>query len=57
MFELRKEAEMRLHSEKMARELAMKNLLKRQRAEGGETDENPALRSEGDGPRAVARLL
>ncbi|GAA4046258.1 hypothetical protein [Streptomyces shaanxiensis] len=48
MFELRKEAEMRLHSEKMARELAMKNLLKRQRAEGGETDENPALRPESD---------
>ncbi|MCL8010813.1 hypothetical protein [Streptomyces sp. AS02] len=51
MFELRKEAEMRLHSERTARELALRNLLKRQRAESGETgetDENPALQPESD---------
>lgn len=49
MFELRKEAEMRLHSEKMARELALKKLLKRQREEVGGTDEKPAaLQPESD---------
>ncbi|MFG2549036.1 hypothetical protein [Streptomyces sp. NPDC048581] len=48
MFELRKEAEMRLHSEKMARELALKNLLKRQRAEAGETEENAVRQPEND---------
>ncbi|SDN93994.1 hypothetical protein SAMN04487981_107344 [Streptomyces sp. cf386] len=50
MFELRKEAEMRLHSEKMARELALKNLLQRQRAANGEADEKPALQPEGERP-------
>ncbi|ELS52352.1 hypothetical protein STVIR_6734 [Streptomyces viridochromogenes Tue57] len=44
VFELRKEAEMRLHSEKLARELA----LKKRRAEDGETHEDPALRPESD---------
>lgn len=45
MFDLRTEAEMRLHSDTMAKELA----LKKQREEGAETDENTALRPESDG--------
>lgn len=44
MFDLRTEAEMRLHSDKMAKELA----LKKQREEAEETHEDPALRPPSD---------
>ena len=48
VFDLRTEAEMRLHSEKTARQLALKKLLEGQRAESGRNDDEKTVTTDAE---------